>query len=427
MQTNDRSLELAFCALMIKSPSAVVDDLMFRQVDPETFVSDPALAKIFAAEWKLFLDGMTINESNLTVLVTDKDLLAEVGKVAQADLDHGLILNRMVKWYQVRQIDAAMREYATWRRAGTDLGTFAENAQTIYAVAGAAVNAALPINRTGSYEDFFKNRQSPFSTGYPELDRVLSGGWRPGRMVVILGSKKSGKTSLQANFTARQVAAGRHALVIEREFSSDVYLHLVVAVLTGIQLERLDDEANLTAQERVVVRQALEICERYMHIATGIATVPAIKAWARAELLKLDFAPGTLLQIDHLSLLQDARGELLSGLGMMTAGQALHDMINSDPLRRDEDGNVPLPIVMTGQIDPAAGAKLNSKGRLGDADFVAYGGKSPGQWVDEGLVLGVDPHQTSHTLLQQLVSRWGRRTNFEPFALLYDADTRRIG
>ena len=110
---------------------------------------------------------------------------------------------------------------------------------------------------------------------------------------------------------------------------------------------------------------------------------------------------------------------------MQNVGQKFHSMINGT--RR---GVVHLPIFMTGQIDPLCGAKLNKEGRLGEEEFKAYGGNSPGQWCDEGLVLGLYPNKeripehNSCGVIQQIVSRWGSRQSFTPVVIPYNPKTR---
>jgi hypothetical protein len=231
---------------------------------------------------------------------------------------------------------------------------------------------------------------------------------------------------MQANITAKQITLGRPAFVIEREFTERKYMGLVLSILTQIDHDRIrlhDDDRNpiLSPDERAKVAEAILEYRKYVRVETTVATVPHIRTWARIQHSEFDHHPEALLQIDHLNLLHDSRGNQVAGLGMSEVGQALHDAINQDKL-----GNLRLPVCMTGQIDDACGKKLNAKGSLDESEFLAYGGRSPKMWVDEGLVMGLDPHSPVGTgaVIQQLVSRWGSRVNFKPTCISYLAQTR---
>lgn len=77
-------------------------------------------------------------------------------------------------------------------------------------------------------------------TGFTGIDDILSGGMRPGELIIIAGRPASGKTSLAMNIAEYVVLQlKKRALVFSLEMSQDQLLTRLVSAMTGIDGRKL--------------------------------------------------------------------------------------------------------------------------------------------------------------------------------------------
>ena len=87
------------------------------------------------------------------------------------------------------------------------------------------------IERRGAGTD------SATSTGFPDLDRLLSGGFRPGNLVVVAGRPGMGKTALAGGLALNAAAAGVPALFLSMEMSDTELADRLIAVAGRVPLD----------------------------------------------------------------------------------------------------------------------------------------------------------------------------------------------
>ena len=146
--------------------------------------------------------------------------------------------------------------------------------------------------------------EDALSTGLPALD-ALTGGWRPGELVLVGGEAGAGKSALlygQALHTAR--SGGRVALAPLKHTAS-IALWRLTSTLAGVELQRMM-RGELSLPERAAVAAAAEeLSGLPLHVMTAEATGEELVEQAR----RLHRAHGlALLVVDGVHAL-DAGGE----------------------------------------------------------------------------------------------------------------------
>jgi archaellum biogenesis ATPase FlaH len=84
------------------------------------------------------------------------------------------------------------------------------------------------------------------STGFPPLDILMGGGWYPGKLVVVAGAPKNGKSTFVCDLVARQLAQDKRVLFIPLELTYQETMTFLASVSVGIHhtdisLEKLNE------------------------------------------------------------------------------------------------------------------------------------------------------------------------------------------
>jgi hypothetical protein len=144
----------------------------------------------------------------------------------------------------------------------------------------------------------FPSRQPPIPTGFPELNKILGGGWKPKALHLLVAPREEGKTS----FLLGQAVAGAGqtgVLVVSRESCFSEYLIRLLCRHHKLPMNEIVAKAALGTPEAPAVKEKLRgavkacaagIPDRLFFRGTD-STLDAMQADELSELLKL--VPGT--------------------------------------------------------------------------------------------------------------------------------------
>jgi replicative DNA helicase len=105
-------------------------------------------------------------------------------------------------------------------------------------------------------------------TGFPSVDKLLGGGFRPGDLVVLGGDVACGKSALALAFAVRAAVGGHRAGFFSGEMTVERILERVIAIEGRVQIDdlrrgTLDDIARANAGAVAVrLRDSLPVIER---------------------------------------------------------------------------------------------------------------------------------------------------------------------
>lgn len=140
------------------------------------------------------------------------------------------------------------------------------------------------------------------STGYPDIDRMLSGGLRRGEVVLIAARPKVGKTGL-ALAMARNVAESASVLLLEMEMTRSQLHDRNMAALARVSLPRLMDPNRLNDDDWRRITGALDRIERMNLFVDDKAGLRMIDVRNKARRIKRKHGLD-LLVIDYLQLME---------------------------------------------------------------------------------------------------------------------------
>jgi archaellum biogenesis ATPase FlaH len=164
--------------------------------------------------------------------------------------------------------------------------------------------------------DFFENPEelvrtlkeshSYISSGWPELDKLLGGGFHPG-LFVWSGNSGTGKSITLANLGRNLYMMGKHVLYISLELSKEMIADRYVPIITGLPVtdwkEDVADEA-VKRMEHIAGNSEGSLVIEYMSSGTNTAT---IKSYLKAYEIEREHTPDVII-IDYLDLMGSNSG-----------------------------------------------------------------------------------------------------------------------
>jgi replicative DNA helicase len=98
------------------------------------------------------------------------------------------------------------------------------------------------------------------STGFPDLDEIMSGGIRPGNLIVVAARPKMGKSAFAFNI-ARNAAAEHSALILSMEMSRDEIHQRNIAAMGRIDQSRLGNAKHFSPNDWPRVTHAIQMLQ----------------------------------------------------------------------------------------------------------------------------------------------------------------------
>jgi len=226
---------------------------------------------------------------------------ANIGRYAEIVRDRSL--RRGLMALSSDMADAAMTDRKTAAKAIVD--TVATRLDAM-ADAGEDSEPVRASDDMRAYIEVLVARQegvaAALSTGFPDLDRMLSGGIRRGEVVLIAARPKVGKTGL-ALAIARNVAESANVLLLEMEMPRAQLHDRNMAALARVSLARLLDPNRLDQDDWNRITSALGRIERMGLFVDDKAGLRMIDVRNKARRVKRRHGLD-LLVIDYLQLME---------------------------------------------------------------------------------------------------------------------------
>jgi len=198
---------------------------------------------------------------------------------------------------------------------GTPAGELIDHAQAELERLSAAKTKSEPRHASEGLRTFLDDLMSqeagtgpkPLSTGFPDLDRKMSGGMRRGELIVIAARPKMGKTALALNI-ATNVAHENHSLFLSMEMP-EVQVHqravaslgrLPLGYLLNVNTIPQESNANSDAWARITVGVEAERDLNLFIDDQGALSLLDVRTKARQVKRKAGL---DLLVIDYLQLM----------------------------------------------------------------------------------------------------------------------------
>lgn len=194
---------------------------------------DGRVRGVFAAFLSLYQEGKPATVPDVVAAIGDLDAVGGVEFVQALSADWPA-KSRMIAWAKTvrekaatRRLLTALSEAQALVMGDGDLTAKLDRVQSLIEPVAASQIRNMPRTlgevaaaRTVHYEALEAGTVEPgWRTGIDGLDRLLSGGLRPGRMLVLAARPAVGKSSL-AQFVAQNVARdGRKALILSQEMA----------------------------------------------------------------------------------------------------------------------------------------------------------------------------------------------------------------
>lgn len=221
---------------------------------PQDF-HDPRCMAVFRGFLKAYQDGKAGTVFDVAEALGD-DEVASIGgfEFIQALASYWPSVAKMKRWggmirdmAATRRLLQALAEAQDVVMGDGDLESKIDQVQNLIAPVAAAQIRKVPrslqeviIEQTAHYEALSEGKaEAGWPTGIGGLDRLLSGGLRPGRMVVLAARPAVGKSSL-AQWIAQNVALdGRKALFLSQEMDVADLANRAVASRGRVAMHRL--------------------------------------------------------------------------------------------------------------------------------------------------------------------------------------------
>ena len=252
MTTNlfDQDAEMSLVGGLLMGNGTHFEDV--APLSPSDF-HDGRVRGVFAAFLSLYQSGQPATVPDVVAAIGDLDAVGGSAFV-NALGTHWPAKSRMVAWAKsvrekaaTRRLLAALSDAQDIVLGDGDLAAKLDRVQSMIEPLAASQIRNMPrtlgdvaLMRTRHYEDLEAGTVEPgWRTGIDGLDRLLSGGLRPGRMFVLAARPAVGKSSL-AQFVAQNVAReGRKALILSQEMACEDLADRAFASMANVGFDAL--------------------------------------------------------------------------------------------------------------------------------------------------------------------------------------------
>jgi replicative DNA helicase len=200
-------------------------------------------------------------------------------------------------------------------------------------------------------------------TGLDPLD-VVTGGLRPGELVVIGALPSAGKTALASQILAANATAGHHVGVFSIEMSRWDLGKRLLSLVTPVRASKIRHPNNLTNEDwRALAEGAAEVAGwRVWYDDSGTISIPRLLASARLLITRMKVK---LIVVDYLQLAQaegrnirERVGNVADALRQLAKGERVPVVLLSQLRRPQSVNDVPTLIDLKESGDIEAHAHL---------------------------------------------------------------------
>jgi hypothetical protein len=169
------------------------------------------------------------------------------------------------------------------------------------------------------------SRTNRLPTGVPELDQELGGGVRSETISIVMGDSGDGKSMFLTHVAGSAVVRGVNTLVATLELDDVQWTHRLLANLTGVPIDAIEDRSMEAECEERLAELQLGRC-RVEQFTAGATKVDDILQWAN-EVEQREGWGAELLVVDYADLLGHSKSREYEGMrevyGGLRAGWAV--------------------------------------------------------------------------------------------------------
>jgi archaellum biogenesis ATPase FlaH len=145
-----------------------------------------------------------------------------------------------------------------------------------------------------------KDNNGQISTGWPNLDQKLYGGFNRGELEIFAGGSGSGKSLFMQNLAVNWMLAGRHGAYITLELSENLCSMRIDSMITGVPTKEIfKDLDGIEMKVKMIGKKAGSLRIKYMPAQSNVNDL-------RSYLKELQIQTGTKVDyicVDYLDLL----------------------------------------------------------------------------------------------------------------------------
>lgn len=303
---HNREAEEAFVASILIDPAVVLE--VHNTVKPEDFYQQH-LGHIYRAVYDLVIDGagvdpLTVGET-LERRGVNVDLADLAGYLARVPTSvHAEEYGRIIRATAVRRgiIYAAGRVATMAYQEDSGPEEMLAQAQAEFMTLGQEQRQAHLFSTRQSareFVDYLEGEDAPgITTGYIDLDRMLSGGLEPGNLYAFGGAEKMGKSAFVNWISLRNALDGRRVVRFSMEMSHRQKTRRDVGMMTGLSLVQLKTRKLSPGEYTKALAAVGELSETKMVIDdTPVVTPSHIRAvltrlqaqWGGIDLVEIDY------------------------------------------------------------------------------------------------------------------------------------------
>lgn len=299
-------------------------DVILSALDPEDFSREDH-RRVFIAAMEVRAAGDTIDRVTLAHKLMDKGQLESVGGLTYlAEMDSDLPklygLDSYLKTLREKSIlrGAVLAMHASCERlcgAGAGIPEMREAEEFLRSLSAKAESSvslmtlAEYLEKPGAIDRIMhpeKAAASIVATPWGRLNEILSGGFRPGQLIILAARPGIGKSAVAAAISLHAATGDTGVALFSLEMGRDEIFQRMVASKAQISLSRLMRGDLSGQQNREVWRAMGEISETPLRVDdTSGASVPAIVGSVRKHNARLQ-RPIGLVVIDYLQLMGSA-------------------------------------------------------------------------------------------------------------------------
>jgi len=301
---------------ILQESTKILDLCIENKLNVEAFYV-PAHREIFAAMGTLLTKGRPVDVLTVSEQLKRTGKLAKVGGGTYLDrlidatpttshCEHYIFMLREA-WLR-RKIVAAAHEAAALAYDCEDPELLRSQVEVAFTTMHANASTKSVASVWGKLEEAVlaglegRPQQVGINTGMPELDKVNTGGMRPGSIYWLSGKQKSGKTRMKRNITALLLGAGRKVASCVQEGTMADEIEGLANILIDASLGQMmlglsrKGKDDIPRAKRMIVESGLFLCTD----TTEVKTTVEFRSWARRQVTKFG---AEIIMLDYLQRL----------------------------------------------------------------------------------------------------------------------------
>lgn len=343
---------------------------IYDHLEPDDFLTLPA-KEIFKVAKPLFLEGKTVDIVTVKDELVKKGTLKQIGGAAKLAeiLDAGMYPSSIPHYIEIIKDKAKKRRLMIgFHRAFNQLSDESINLTELMKEQQELLNS-VALENTGRecvllsdmvmpaierYEKLKKTGQvSGLSTGFPDLDEVLSG-WQKCDLIIIAGRPGMGKSAFALTTALHAAYKGIPGVIFSLEMSRQQLVDRAMAGEAGVNLKKFRNGSfSVDNWGRI-----LNVADRLKEAPLLIDDTPGLaypQLWQKARVLKNQYNIQYVI-IDYLQLMLGNERYEREDIGIARITRGLELMAKE----------LDIPVILLSQLNRQVELRENKRPRLAD-------------------------------------------------------------